>query len=126
MNHVIAELGISERRTCRALDLHRSTQRKIPTTPDEEAMLVANIIAFARLLFRNLQSKDAKYTFSQEFYLENIRSGSQLTISGIFQIRTIIRISMKKNGSVAVATKPRLRPDSPCNTNRFSPTGGVI
>ena len=42
------ELGISERRACRALGQHRSTQRKIPTTPDDEAALTADIIELAR------------------------------------------------------------------------------
>ena len=47
MDHVRAELGLSERRVCRALGQHRSTQRKIPTTPDDEAALTADIIALA-------------------------------------------------------------------------------
>jgi transposase InsO family protein len=44
---VRAELGLSERRVCRALGQHRSTQRKIPTSPDDEAALTADIIALA-------------------------------------------------------------------------------
>jgi transposase InsO family protein len=44
---VRAELGSSERRVCRVLGQHRSTQRKIPTTPDDEAALTADIIALA-------------------------------------------------------------------------------
>lgn len=36
---------MSERRACRALRQHRSTQRKTPMTPDDEAALVADIIA---------------------------------------------------------------------------------
>jgi putative transposase len=40
-------LGLSERRVCRALGQHRSTQRKILTTPDDEAALTADIIALA-------------------------------------------------------------------------------
>ena len=47
MEHVRAELGLSERRICRVLGQHRSTQRKIPTTPDDEAALTADIIALA-------------------------------------------------------------------------------
>ena len=39
---------MSERRACRALGQHRSTQRMIPTTPDDEAVLTADIIALAR------------------------------------------------------------------------------
>jgi putative transposase len=48
VDHVKAELGISERRACRVLRQHRSTQRKAPTTPDDEAALKADIIALAR------------------------------------------------------------------------------
>jgi hypothetical protein len=48
VDHVTAELGISERRACRALGQHRSTQRKIPTTPDDEAALTADIVELAR------------------------------------------------------------------------------
>jgi putative transposase len=48
VDHVTAELGISERRACRALGQHRSTQRKTPTTPDDEAALTADIIELAR------------------------------------------------------------------------------
>jgi hypothetical protein len=47
VDHVIAELGLSERRVCRVLGQHRSTKCKIPTTPDDEATLTADIIALA-------------------------------------------------------------------------------
>ena len=47
MEHVVVELGVPERRACRVLGQHRSTQRKPPTTPDDEAALTADIIAFA-------------------------------------------------------------------------------
>jgi transposase InsO family protein len=47
VDHVRAELGLSERRVCRVLGQHRSTQRKIPTSPDDEAALTADIIALA-------------------------------------------------------------------------------
>jgi len=45
---VKAELGISERRACQVLRQHRSTQRKVPKTPDDEVALTADIIALAR------------------------------------------------------------------------------
>ena len=32
---------------CRMLGQHRSTQRKVPTTPDDEATLTADIVALA-------------------------------------------------------------------------------
>ena len=48
MDHVVKELGVSERRACRVLGQHRSTQRKVPQTPDDEAALTADIIELAR------------------------------------------------------------------------------
>ena len=41
------ELGVPERRACRVLGQHRSTQRKPPRTPDDEAALTADIVALA-------------------------------------------------------------------------------
>jgi putative transposase len=48
VEHVVGELGVAERRACRVLGQHRSTQRKVPTTPDDEAALTADIIELAR------------------------------------------------------------------------------
>jgi transposase InsO family protein len=48
VDHVRAALGVSERRACQVLRQYRSTQRKAPTTPDDEAALKADIIALAR------------------------------------------------------------------------------
>ena len=47
MEHVVAELGVPERRACRVLGQHRSTQRKPPSAPDDEAALTADIVALA-------------------------------------------------------------------------------
>ena len=47
MERVVAEHGVSERRACRALGRHRSTQRKAPGRPDDEAALTAAIVALA-------------------------------------------------------------------------------
>jgi putative transposase len=47
VDHVVSELGVFERRACRALGLRRSTQRKLPMTRDDEAALTADIIALA-------------------------------------------------------------------------------
>jgi transposase InsO family protein len=47
VEHVVVERGISERFACRVLGQHRSTQRKIPKTADDEAALSADIIALA-------------------------------------------------------------------------------
>jgi putative transposase len=47
VEHVVAELGVPERRACRVLGQHRSTQRKPPGVPGDEAGLTAEIIALA-------------------------------------------------------------------------------
>jgi transposase InsO family protein len=47
VEHVVAELGVPERRACRVLGQHRSTQRKPPSTLDDEVGLTADIIALA-------------------------------------------------------------------------------
>jgi putative transposase len=47
VERVVAELGVPERRACRVLGQHRSTQHKPPRAPDDEAALTADIIALA-------------------------------------------------------------------------------
>ena len=47
MDHVTAELGVSQRLACRVLDQHRSTQRKAPCRPDDEAALTRAIVDLA-------------------------------------------------------------------------------
>ncbi len=50
MDHVKAALAdkkISERRICAVLSQHRSTQRRVPMTPDDEAQLTADIVELA-------------------------------------------------------------------------------
>ena len=47
VEHVIAPYGVSERLACRGLGQHRSTQRQVPTEPEDEAALTADIIALA-------------------------------------------------------------------------------
>jgi putative transposase len=41
-------LKVSERRACRALGQHRSTQRKLPRGRDDEATLTADLVELAR------------------------------------------------------------------------------
>ncbi len=48
MEHVRQTLGISERRACRVLGRHRSTQRKPPQGREDEARLTADVIELAR------------------------------------------------------------------------------
>lgn len=43
----MSKLGVTERRACLVLGQHRSTQRKVPTRPDDEAALTADIVALA-------------------------------------------------------------------------------
>ena len=48
IDHVREELPVSERRICRVLGQHRSTQRKVPRGADDEEALTADIIELAR------------------------------------------------------------------------------
>lgn len=48
IDHIRKELPISERRICRVLGQHRSTQRKVPRGADDEQALTEDIIALAR------------------------------------------------------------------------------
>src|SRR3712207_1681071 len=52
VEHVTTKLGISERLACKALGQHRSTQRKAPGVPDDEAALRDEIIALAKIYGR--------------------------------------------------------------------------
>ena len=44
VKHVVETLGVSERFACRVIGQHRTTQRLVPKTADDEAALTADII----------------------------------------------------------------------------------
>jgi putative transposase len=48
VEHVIVELDVPERRACRVLGQHRSTQRKVPGRADDETALREEIIKLTR------------------------------------------------------------------------------
>ncbi|NNF78095.1 MAG: IS3 family transposase [Rhizobiales bacterium] len=48
IDHVRQTLGVSERRACRTLEQHRSTQRKVPCGKSDEKQLTDDIIQLAR------------------------------------------------------------------------------
>ncbi|WP_160119848.1 IS3 family transposase [Rhodovarius lipocyclicus] len=48
VEHVMRELGVSERKACAVLGQHRSTQRKAPRGSDDEAALTADMIELAK------------------------------------------------------------------------------
>ena len=48
VGHIRSVLNVSERRACRALGQHRSTQRKAPRGRDDEEQLTADLVALAR------------------------------------------------------------------------------
>nr|WP_236552701.1 IS3 family transposase [Belnapia sp. F-4-1] len=48
VEHVVRELGVSERQACRVLGQHRSTQRKAPRGAGDEIRLTADIIELAK------------------------------------------------------------------------------
>jgi putative transposase len=45
---VVRQVGVSERRACAVLGHHRSTQRKVPRSADDEAALTTDIIELAK------------------------------------------------------------------------------
>ena len=47
VERAMGTFGVSERFACRVLGQHRSTQRKIAKTPDDEAALTADIVELA-------------------------------------------------------------------------------
>ena len=48
VEHVVRELGVSERKAWAVLGQHRSTQRKTPRGSDDEAALTADIVELAK------------------------------------------------------------------------------
>ena len=48
IDHVRQALGVSERRACRTLGQHRSTQRKVPCGLPDEEQLTDDILELAR------------------------------------------------------------------------------
>jgi putative transposase len=48
VEHVVRELGVSERKACAVLGQHRSTQRKGPRGSDDEAALTAEVVELAK------------------------------------------------------------------------------
>jgi putative transposase len=48
VEHVVRELGVSERRACTVLGQHRSTQRKAPRGAEDEAALTTDIVELAK------------------------------------------------------------------------------
>ncbi len=48
VEHVVRELGVSERKACVVLGQHRSTQRKAPRGSDDEVALTAGVIELAK------------------------------------------------------------------------------
>ena len=48
IDQVRSKLGVSERRACRVLKQHRTTQRRLPTGRTDEVQLVEDMIALAR------------------------------------------------------------------------------
>jgi len=62
---------VSERRACRALGQHRSTQRRVPDGRDDEEQLTADIIALARQYGRYGYRKIAELLRSQSGWVIN-------------------------------------------------------
>jgi hypothetical protein len=65
--------GVSERRVCRVLGQHRSTQRRIPRVRDDEQRLTEDIVALARRYGRYGYRKIAELLRSQAGWVVNDR-----------------------------------------------------
>ena len=48
VEHVVRELGVSERKACAVVGQHRSTQRKAPRRSEDDAALTADIVELAK------------------------------------------------------------------------------
>ncbi len=48
VEHVVRELGVSERKACAVLGQHRSTGRKVPRGADDEVALTAEVVELAK------------------------------------------------------------------------------
>jgi len=67
----VSELNLSERRVCRVLGQHRSTQRCVPAGRDDEGRLTADIIKLARRYGRYGYRKVAELLRSTAGWLVN-------------------------------------------------------
>ena len=66
-----AELKVSERRVCRVLGQHRSTQRRLPVGRDDDDDLTADIVALVRQYGRYGYRKIAELLRSQAGWVVN-------------------------------------------------------
>jgi putative transposase len=64
-------LKLSERRICQVLGQHRSTQRRVPTGPDDEERLTADIVELARRHVRRGYRKIAEMLRSTAGWIVN-------------------------------------------------------
>jgi transposase InsO family protein/transposase-like protein len=71
IDHVRSQLKLSERRVCRVLGQHRSTQRRVPRGRDDEERLTADIIALARQYGRYGYRKIAELLRSRAGWVVN-------------------------------------------------------
>jgi len=97
-----ASLSVSERRACQVLGQHRSTQRKAPHAPDDEAALTADIIELAKTYGRYGYRRNLAGSvvhFAAAIY--NTDQGSQFTSAAFTGLLAdnAIAISMDGRGS---------------------------
>jgi transposase InsO family protein len=71
IDHIRSVLAVSERRVCRVLGQHRSTQRHEPRGPDDEERLVADLVELARQYGRYGYRKIAELLRSQAGWVVN-------------------------------------------------------
>ena len=59
--HIQLTMTVSERRACRALGQHRSTQRRVPRGRDDEAALTADLVALAETYASLAAAEDGRF-----------------------------------------------------------------
>ena len=71
IDHVRSRMNVPERRVCRVLGQHRSTQRRIPTGREDEERLTADIVELARQYGRYGYRKIAELLRTQAGWIVN-------------------------------------------------------
>lgn len=109
-------MAVSERRVCRVLGQHRSTQRKAPRGADDEAGLTEDIIALARQYGR-YDFVEGRTHDGHKFRILSIIDEVNRECLAAVEIRSIATCStpLPVNNARATARKP-LRVSSRCWT----------
>jgi putative transposase len=111
IDHVRSELKLSERRVCRVLGQHRSTQRRRPKGPDDEQVLIDDMTVLVRQYGRYGYRKVAELLSSTAGWVVNDKR-----VERIWRLEGLkVPAKQPKNGRLWLADAPciRLRAEYP-------------